>query len=82
MTIIAAGVEAAIFVLYILTFVRYQAVLAEREDQRRKEEMRKSVHRTMTGYGQAATYRARRRGWEVGGQDTSAPKINVIPAED
>jgi len=82
MTIIAAGVETAISILYILTFIRYQLVLAEREDAQRKREMRNSVHRTMTGRGHRAGNRGSRRGWEAGGQGFGTPKIHVIPAED
>jgi hypothetical protein len=81
-TIIAAAIEVAILVLYLLTFIRYQAVLTEREERLRRDEMRRSVHRTMTGLGGPSSNRSRRKGWEAGRDGVITPKINVIPAEE
>ena len=61
-----------------MTFVRYQAYQAEKEEARRKAEMRLSVHRTMTGRGtRGYSGRGRvRKGWEAGGEMVR-PVINV-----
>jgi hypothetical protein len=79
MTILATATEFATLVLYILTAVQNQAVLSEREEALRRQELRKSVHRTMTGAGYVGN-RSKARGWETGVGALEMPTINVIPA--
>jgi len=77
MTVVAVVLETLILLLYTLTFMQYQASLSARAEALRKQEMRKSVHRTMTGSAGAGVRRVKARGWEAGGIRT--PTINVIP---
>jgi hypothetical protein len=66
-----------------MAFRRYQAIKAGREEALRISEMRKSVHRTMTGNNRLRpSTRIHQRGWEAGADGTSIPRINIIPAGD
>lgn len=79
----ATVLELIIFISYFITFRRYQAIKAEREEALRISEMKKSVHRTMTGNnGLRLSARGHQRGWEAGADGTSTPRINIIPPRD
>jgi hypothetical protein len=79
MSIIAAILESAVLIVFLLTYQIYYSVQSAKEEAERISDMRKSVHRTMTGSGRMAIAKGRLRGWEAGADGMGTPRINVIP---
>jgi hypothetical protein len=79
MSIVAAVLELVILTLFLLTYQLYYTVQSAKEEAQRIADMRKSVHRTMTGSGRRSIAKGRLRGWEAGADGMGTPRINVIP---
>jgi hypothetical protein len=79
MSIIAVVLESVVLVLFLLTYHVYYTVQSAKEEAQRISDMRKSVHRTMTGSGRMSTAKGKLRGWEAGADGMGTPRINVIP---